>query len=143
HIDIADYYNIDERKNLVTYTVGSIILPEEDYQITENKEIKISSRYLNNNKDFYRIDENENLLINDKYFYRDKDGIVQPQSATVVLDYRTGHIKGLIGGRDIEGTSILNRATASQRQPGSAIKPIAVYLPALDNGYTAATPIDD
>ncbi len=29
------------------------------------------------------------------------------------------------------------------RQPGSTIKPIAAYLPALDNGYTAATPIDD
>jgi len=143
HIDIADYYNIDEKKNLVTYTVGSITLPEEDYEVTDKKEIKISSRYLENNKDFYRIDENGNLLISDKYFYRSKDGIVQPQSATVVIDYRTGHIKGLIGGRDIEGTNILNRATSSQRQPGSSIKPIAVYLPALDNGYTAATPIDD
>lgn len=143
HIDIADYYIIDERKNLVTFTVGSIILPEGDYEIIDQKEVKISSRYLSNNKDFYRIDENENLLISDKYFYRDRDGIVQPQSATVVLDYKTGHIKGLIGGREIEGASILNRATASQRQPGSAIKPIAAYLPALDNGYTAATPIDD
>ena len=143
HIDVADYYNIDDKKNLVTYTVGSIILPEEDYVITDSKEVKISRNYLRNNDDFYRIDPDENLLISDKYFFRSKDGIVQPQSATVVLDYRTGHIKGLIGGRDIEGTSILNRATASQRQPGSSIKPIAVYLPALDNGYTAATPIDD
>ncbi len=143
HIDVADYYTIDDKKNMVSYTVGSIVPPEGEFNILDKKEIMISSKYLNNNKDFYRIDENGNLLINDKYFYRSKDGIVQPQSATVILDYKIGHIKALVGGRDIEGTKILNRATSSQRQPGSAMKPIAVYLPALDNGYTAATPIDD
>lgn len=143
HIDVADYYGIDDRKNLVTYTVGSIVVPEEQYSIDDNKVIQIKSAYLNDNEDFYRLDENSNLLINDKYFYRSRDGIVQPQSATVVSDYRTGQIKALVGGRDIEGTRILNRATASQRQPGSAMKPIAAYLPALDNGYTAASPIDD
>lgn len=143
HIDIADYYNIDDKKNLVTFTVGSIVPPEEDYNILENKEIKISKKYLSNNSDFYKVDENENLLINEKFFYRDKKGIVQPQSATVFIDYKTGHIKALVGGRDVEGAKILNRATSSQRQPGSAMKPIAAYLPALDNGYTAASPIDD
>lgn len=143
HIDVADYYTIDDRKNLVAHTVGSIVIPEENYNVSDSKEIKISSAYLNNNKDFYRVDENGNLLISDKYFFISKDGIVQPQSATVLLDYRTGQIKALVGGRDIEGSRILNRATASQRQPGSAMKPIAAYLPALDNGFTAATPIDD
>ena len=37
----------------------------------------------------------------------------------------------------------MNRAASSARQPGSTIKPIAVYTPALANGYTVATPIDD
>jgi len=82
-------------------------------------------------------------LINEKYFYRHKEGIVQPQSATVVMDYRTGEIKALVGGRDVEGLQILNRATSAPRQPGSTIKPLSVYLPALDNGFTAASPIDD
>lgn len=143
HIDVADYYSIDDRKNLVSHTVGSIVLPEDKYSVSDKKEIKISNSYLNNNEDFYRIDENENLLINEKYFFRSKDGVVQPQSGTVVLDYWTGQIKALVGGRDVEGSRILNRATDSRRQPGSAMKPIAAYLPALDNGYTAATPIDD
>lgn len=143
HIDVADYYRIDDRKNLVSHTVGSIVLSEDSFSVSDKKEITISKTYLINNKDFYRIDENENLLINDKYFFRSRDGVVQPQSATVTIDFSTGEIKALVGGRDVEGARILNRATESQRQPGSAMKPIAAYLPALDNGYTAATPIDD
>lgn len=143
HLDVGDYYTIDNRKNLVTHTVGSIVIPEGEFIIGENKEITIKKDYLDKNEDFYKIDENENLLINEKFFFRDKEGIAQPQSATVVLDYRNGQIKALVGGRDVEGNRILNRATDSLRHPGSAIKPISVYLPALDNGYTAASPIDD
>lgn len=141
HIDVADYYTIDDRKNLVTYTVGSIILPEDEFSI-EGKTITFSKTYLDKNPDFYTTDENGNLLISDKFFYIAKDGIVQPQSATATIDYTNGHIKALVGGRDVEGNRIWNRAT-SPRQPGSAIKPIAVYLPALDNGYTAGSAIDD
>lgn len=143
HIDIADYYRIDDRKNLVTHTVGSIVIPEDEFAIGENKELIIKKQYLDKTEGFYSVDENNNLIISEKYFYRSPDGIVQPQSATVVLDYRTGHIKAIVGGRDVDGNRILNRATNSQRQPGSVIKPLSVYLPALDNGYTAASAIDD
>lgn len=143
NVDIVDYYTIDNRKNLVTHRMGSLTLPENDFSIGEDRSITISNNYLKNNSDFYTIDENGNLLINEKYFYRQKDGIVQPQSAAIIMDYRTGQIKALVGGRDVEGNRILNRATSSARQPGSTIKPLAVYLPALDNGFTAASPIDD
>jgi len=142
-IDIADYYNIDENKNLVTYRMGNVSLPENAYTIGEDKSITINKSYLEDNKDFCSVNSDGNLIINSKYFYRQKDGIVQPQSAAVIMDYRTGQIKALVGGRDVEGTRILNRATSSPRQPGSTIKPLAVYMPALDNGYTAATTIDD
>lgn len=143
NIDIKNYYTIDNRKNLVTYNMGSLSIPENSYKLNENKEIIISKDFLKKNEDFYTTDDNGNLLINEKYFFRNKDGVVQPQSATVIMDYRTGEIKSLVGGRDIEGSKMLNRATVAQRQPGSTIKPIAVYLPALDNGFTAASVIDD
>ncbi len=143
HIDIGDYYRIDDRKNLVTHTVGSIVIPEDEFRLGEKRELIITKKYLDKTEGFYSIDKNNNLLINEKYFYRSKDGIVQPQSASVIIDYRTGHIKSIMGGRDVDGTRILNRATNSQRQPGSVIKPLAVYLPALDNGFTAASAFDD
>jgi len=60
-----------------------------------------------------------------------------------VLDHRTGHIKAMVGGREHKRMLSHNRAVHSLRQPGSAFKPIAVYAPALDLGYTAASVIDD
>ena len=59
------------------------------------------------------------------------DGVIQPQSAMVILDYRTGQIKSLIGGRYVKGKRTLNRATTA-KQPGSTIKPLSVYTPAID-----------
>ncbi len=56
------------------------------------------------------------------------------QSSIVVLDPKTGNIAGMSGGRGNEGRMTLNRATQTLRQPGSSIKPIAVYGPALEMG---------
>ncbi len=74
--------------------------------------------------------------------FTDKNGNIQPQSAMVIMDYRTGQVKALVGGRMIGGKKLYNRAV-NPRQPGSAIKPLAVYLPALDSGMTAGTTIND
>lgn len=70
------------------------------------------------------------------------DGIPQPQAAMVVLDYRTGKIKALIGGREIKARKVLNRAT-EPHQPGSTIKPLSVYTPAIDNGMNQADTFSD
>ena len=66
--------------------------------------------------------------------------IVQPQIGAVVLDYRTGEIKGIVGSRTKPNArKTLNRATSIQMPVGSTIKPIAVYAPALELGYSPAT----
>ncbi len=63
-------------------------------------------------------------------------GDVQPESSAVVMDAETGYIVGLVGGRGEKTASrTLNRATGTLRQPGSTIKPIAVYAPAIEYGY--------
>lgn len=59
------------------------------------------------------------------------DGISQPQSSMVILDYKNGNIKALVGGRNIKGRKTLNRAI-TPKQPGSTIKPLSVYTPAID-----------
>lgn len=63
------------------------------------------------------------------------DGL-KVEAAIAVLDYHTGEIKALVGGRD-EGPAKrgFNRATDGKRQPGSTFKPIAAYGPALEEKY--------
>ncbi len=61
------------------------------------------------------------------------------QSSMVVLDPYTGQVKGIAGGVGRKtGDFVLNRATQSVRQPGSAIKPVAVYGPAIEYGLISA-----
>ncbi len=67
------------------------------------------------------------------------------QSAIIITEPSTGHLKAIVGGRgEKEDARILNRATQSKRQPGSTIKPIAVYAPALEeNIINLSTYIDN
>ncbi|MEE1043311.1 MAG: penicillin-binding transpeptidase domain-containing protein, partial [Clostridia bacterium] len=58
-----------------------------------------------------------------------------PQASMTIMDPYTGEVKALVGGfGEKTGSLTLNRATQTLRQPGSTIKPIAVYGPALENG---------
>jgi penicillin-binding protein 2D len=61
------------------------------------------------------------------------------QTALVAMDPRSGDVRALVGGRDFEKSSF-NRALQARRAPGSTFKPF-LYYTALENGYTASTPI--
>ncbi len=68
-----------------------------------------------------------------------------PESAAVIIDGKTGAIRAIAGGR---GEKNANRAfclaTKAKRSPGSALKPISVYAPAIErNLVTWATVFDD
>ncbi len=69
---------------------------------------------------------------------------VNVQSAMTIMDY-SGNIKGIVGGvgkKDVNRG--LNRAVDSPRQPGSTMKPLGVYVQAIDGGYTSySTMIED
>ncbi len=66
------------------------------------------------------------------------------QSAMVVIDAHTGEVRAVMGGREYSTKRGFNRATDMYRQPGSAIKPVMVYGPALESGlFSPATFIYD
>lgn len=72
-----------------------------------------------------------------------KDG-TPVQAAAAAVDTSTGAVRAIVGGRTYETRRGLNRATQLRRQPGSAIKPLAVYAPAFEYaGWTAASVILD
>lgn len=60
----------------------------------------------------------------------------EPQASMCIMDPYTGQVKAIIGGfGEKEGSRTKNRATDTKlftRQPGSTIKPLSVYAPALE-----------
>ena len=73
---------------------------------------------------------------NDNNFPAAVDGS-KVQASMVVTEVGTGYISGFVGGRDAEGSNLFNRAI-SPRQPGSSIKPLAVYGAALQKSFDYA-----
>lgn len=73
-----------------------------------------------------------------------EEGVYKLQSAAVCINNETGYVSAIVGGRsqDFDGYT-LNRAYQSYRQPGSCIKPLIVYTPALERGYTPDSIVTD
>lgn len=69
---------------------------------------------------------------------------VSAQSALIVIDSRTGDILGVAGavGKK-KGNRLQNFATQTLRPPGSALKPISVYAPALEQGLITWSSVFD
>ena len=66
------------------------------------------------------------------------------QYAGTVVDPMTGDILGIVGGVGVKGGNRLFNYATAPAAPGSAIKPLSVYAPALDAGLiTSATVFDD
>lgn len=63
------------------------------------------------------------------------------QGALVSIDPTNGDVLAAVGGVDY-AKSPYNRAFTAKRQPGSSIKPL-IYAAALENGFTAATVMND
>lgn len=73
-----------------------------------------------------------------------EEGVYKLQASAVCVNNDTGYVEAIVGGRSQEFSFYtLNRAYQSFRQPGSAIKPLIVYTPMLERGYTAETPVVD
>ena len=67
------------------------------------------------------------------------------QSASISLNPATGSVTAVMGGRIEDDYQVrgLNRATQMRRQPGSVIKPLGVYAPALEAGWEIDSMIED
>jgi len=65
------------------------------------------------------------------------------QGGAVLLDPATGGVRGLVGGRGEQVFRGFNRATQIRVQPGSSLKPLVVYTPALEEGYEIDSKLQD
>lgn len=76
------------------------------------------------------------------YFADAADGTLM-QSASVAIEPQTGDVMAIVGGRGEHTFRGFNRATQMRVPPASTIKPLSVYLPALENGYEVDSLIMD
>lgn len=87
----------------------------------------------------------EEFYENDANFPSVNNSGVQPESSMVIMDPYTGDVVGIAGGRGKKTQNLIqNYATQTTRSPGSSIKPISVYAPAIDAGViTYGSVVDD
>ena len=156
-LNIVGYSSSEETKNdenrILSWFTESLITRVrddlmEEYGIT--KEVAMNMIYSGGLTIVTTMDPEvqevlESVYEDDENFPKAGNGGLLPQSAMVVCDPYTGDVLGIVGGR---GEKTINRgqnhATQSKRPPGSSIKPISVYAPALDAGIiTYGSIIDD
>lgn len=110
--------------NLILYTGGLKIYTAMDYDVQKTLE------------EYYDQPEN---------FYENKNSKNLPESSIIIIDPLTGDILGVVGSVGTKKENrIQNFATQTKRPPGSVLKPLAVYAPALEEGLiTWSTVYDD
>ncbi|COE63793.1 penicillin-binding protein 2A [Streptococcus pneumoniae] len=82
---------------------------------------------------------------NTSLFPRAEDGTFA-QSGSVALEPKTGGVRGVVGqvaDNDKTGFRNFNYATQSKRSPGSTIKPLVVYTPAVEVGWALNKQLDN
>jgi penicillin-binding protein 1A len=136
--DFADKYDISEKEAKERLRTGGY-----NIYLTIDTKIQEAAQKIIDNPSYY-----SKLRVPSKLKTYSADGQskpkVEPQAAAVIFDYRTGEMRAIIGGRGPHELRSLNRATEVPRQPGSSIKPLAVYAPAIDSKIaTPATIISD
>ena len=95
------------------------------------------------------LDTQQQDLIDDQFlnaasFPADAADGTKPQAAMASVDAKTGAVRAVVGGREYTVQRGLNRATQMRRQPGSSLKPLAVYAPAIESfGYMTASVLND
>lgn len=114
--------------------VISDLMEEKHY----TKEIATQMLYSGGLQIYVTMDQNIQKIMDEVYENPDSfptlKGDIQPESAMVIIDPYTGAVLGMVGGRgEKTADRTLNRATQTYRAPGSSIKPISVYAPAIEN----------
>lgn len=83
----------------------------------------------------------ETTYQNNALFQKGKDRLVQ--SGGVLVDPKSGGVRALVGGRGEHTFRGYNRASQLKAQPGSSFKPLAVYTPALEEGWKITDMLKD
>ena len=111
---------------------GALSIPQGYKTVDDDGNVIVSGQFFTDYPTFFK--KSDNGLIVEKGNYSLKQKTRQPQGAMVIIENETGEVKAMIGGRETKGRQLYNRAI-NPRQPGSSMKPIGTYGPALQMSY--------
>ncbi|GHU50407.1 penicillin-binding protein [Clostridia bacterium] len=132
--------------------------PEQDYEIDvlyiatiknssgENRNIEVRKTVKTDEaaEDFVVQARADNVAYGEEIIGERIEKTPEPQSAFALIDYHNGEVKAIAGGRGVkQNDRAFNRATAAERSPGSAFKPLASYAPAVDLGLVSPSSVYD
>jgi len=124
-------------------TEANLSKPEYAYKIEEKREELLRGGYhiyTTIDKEIY--DLMREIASDPDNFSPDHEEKGKEQVAAMLIDHKTGAILGMIEGRDFYEEQ-MNYATQMTRQPGSTMKTIAAYLPAIEMGLIQPASILD
>lgn len=153
HIDKNEYLTALEEDPIITkrgqgkrdcnsWYIDAVI---EDVIVALSEKYNISKQnasllfYKGGYRIYTAIDEKMQSIVENYYSEMDNftadgnyDGL---QSSAIIIDSNSGDVLALVGAiGEKKGNRILNYATQTKRPPGSTIKPLSVYTPAIEKG---------
>lgn len=138
-IKYTDKTDSEKSSYYVEYVIDSVIEDlQKEYDLTYNeawRKVFFGGLRIYTAIDLDVQEAAEKVYVNRETFPDEKDTPENPavQSAITIMDY-SGRVVAMVGGAGEKTTFRgLNRATDSPRQPGSAVKPLSVYAPAIEN----------
>lgn len=116
----------------VDYVVDQVIDDlMEQYGLTEQQATQ--KVYYGGLKIYTAMDPDVQSSMENVFYNRKTVANKGVQAAMTVMDYK-GRVVGVVGGLgEKQQNRGLNRAVSSKRQPGSSIKPLSIYAPAIEN----------
>lgn len=133
-IDFRGMYT-QEGSKIYAIEGGALSIPQGYKDKDSAGNCIVSAKFFTDYPNFFVSGDSGQMLV-DSGNYSLKQKVVQPQSAVVIMDYKTGGVKAMVGGRGITGSMLYNRAV-NPRQPGSTIKPLSVYSSGLQYSFNA------
>ncbi len=130
-VEFKNMYVTDD-DTFYTISGGYVNIPQGYKSKDDDGNLVISAQFFKDYPNFFVTDEDGETLLTKEFSLQQR--VVQPQAAMTIIDNETGYVKAMVGGRQVTGRMILNRAT-SLRQSGSSIKPLSVYAAALQKSY--------
>ncbi len=132
-----DFKAMYQQKDGKFYSIegGALSIPQGYKDKDAKGNCIISAKFFEDYPTFFKKRSGKLVVSSKNYTLQQK--VVQPQCAMVIMDYKTGGIKAMVGGRGTSGKKLHNRAT-NPRQPGSTMKPISIYSSALQSSFNAA-----